>query len=118
MQGFFGIGARAGGNIRKMKWAAADRFCRGLGDGSRLPTREEYEALGRAMRPGERYNPDLIADMRGNWFWSSFSSSRDDDYALVLSVRLYGGIDALHRVFLAVASVVSVSPRVVNLLIL
>ncbi|MEO5968981.1 MAG: hypothetical protein ABIQ95_03565 [Bdellovibrionia bacterium] len=54
-----------------MNWNDADRFCRDLGDGARLPTLEEYESLGRAMSQGGPYNPDRIADMSQNWFWSS-----------------------------------------------
>ncbi|MEO5969125.1 MAG: hypothetical protein ABIQ95_04295 [Bdellovibrionia bacterium] len=60
-----------GGEVREMNWDAANRFCRDLGDGARLPTKEEYGALGRAMGRPNNYNPDMIADMRGNWFWSS-----------------------------------------------
>ncbi|MEO5969411.1 MAG: DUF1566 domain-containing protein [Bdellovibrionia bacterium] len=54
-----------------LNWDAAGGFCRGLGDRARLPTREEYEALGRAMGRPNNYDPDMIADMRGNYFWSS-----------------------------------------------
>jgi hypothetical protein len=63
-----------------MNWGAADAFCRGLGDGARLPTREEYVALGTAMGYPNRYNPDMIADMRGNWFWSSSVPPRSPGY--------------------------------------
>ena len=59
-----------------MNWDAADRFCRALGDGARLPTREEYEALGRAMGRPNNYRSDMIADMRQNWFWSSSVNPR------------------------------------------
>ena len=71
-----GIGARAAG-VRHLNWDAADRFCRGLGDGARLPTREEYLALGRAMGWPNNYRSDRITDMSHNWFWSS---SVDPDY--------------------------------------
>lgn len=60
-----------------MDWKAADRFCRGLGGGARLPTREEFEWLGRAMGRPNHYRSDMIADMRRRWFWSSSVKERD-----------------------------------------
>jgi hypothetical protein len=64
----------------------AIEFCRNLGGGARLPTKEEYEALIRAMSPGGRYNPDLLPDMRGRWFWSSGPNGFDDAW------KFYGNL--------------------------
>ncbi|MEO7162247.1 MAG: hypothetical protein ABI041_04960 [Bdellovibrionia bacterium] len=52
-------------------WKGSIAFCKTLGRGSRLPTREEYEALGRAMGYPNEYDDDLLPDMSGNMFWSS-----------------------------------------------
>lgn len=41
---------------------------------ARLPTKEEYEALKRAMTQNEIYNPDLL-EMNGRLFWTSSTDS-------------------------------------------
>jgi hypothetical protein len=76
------VGEIVGNGVRTMNWDAADRFCRNRGDGARLPTHEEYEALGRAMGRPNNYRADRISDMRQNWFWSSsvFPGHRDMYY--------------------------------------
>jgi hypothetical protein len=55
----------------KMNQIKAMQFCKSLGEGSRLPTREEYEILAKDMGYPHRYNADFMPDMKENWFWSS-----------------------------------------------
>ncbi len=64
-------------SIWTMNYEDATRFCRDLGRGARLPTREEYRALKRVLGGQNRYNPRIISDMVGNGFWSS---SVDPDF--------------------------------------
>jgi hypothetical protein len=54
---------------QRMNQAAAVAFC--AAKGGRLPTKDELDALKRAMSPQGRYNPDFIAGMRDTYFWSS-----------------------------------------------
>jgi hypothetical protein len=55
----------------KMNHAEAVKFCAGLGEGSRLPTIEEFRDLARAMGYPHTYDPRRLPDTEGNWFWSS-----------------------------------------------
>ena len=55
----------------RMNHHDAINFCLGLGGGSRLPTREEYEALSRAMTVNGHYDRNRIPDMSDKWFWSA-----------------------------------------------
>jgi len=63
-----------------MSHADALTFCQALGRGSRLPTHEEWEALAKAMGKGvahRKYDPDLMAGTRGEFFWSSSAYNAD-----------------------------------------
>ncbi len=83
---------------RTMDQRDAVAYCAGLGGGSRLPTKDEYIALSRAM--GSRqpvvyddhghqradydvagYNRNLIPDMNNRWFWSASVHPQDEDGA-------------------------------------
>jgi len=61
----------------------ATRFCADLGEGYRLATNEEFEALARAMGKGTPagYNRDRIPDMSDKWFWSASVHPDDPDSA-------------------------------------
>jgi hypothetical protein len=85
---------REGGGIRYMNWANAKAFCKRLGKGARLPTQEEYDALGRAMGYPNNYNPDMMADVRQNYFWSS--SPIGDRNAWRFN-GIYGHVDSAYR---------------------
>jgi hypothetical protein len=65
----------------KMDQRDAESFCRSLGRGSRLPTKEEFEALSRVMSLGGTYTPDLFPGTIGHLFWSSSVDSRYADSA-------------------------------------
>ncbi len=49
----------------------AEAFCNTLG--GRLPTASEYKALAQALGKNspQGYNPDVIPDLRGRWFWAT-----------------------------------------------
>jgi hypothetical protein len=77
---------------RNMDQRDAVAYCAGLGGGSRLPTKDEYIALSRAM--GSRqpdynalgydlagYNRNLIPDMNNRWFWSASVHPQNDGNA-------------------------------------
>jgi len=66
---------------QKMSQSDAMRYCQHLGGGARLPTREEWEALAKAMSTGGRYNSDLLPGTKGKWFWSSSDAPDDADFA-------------------------------------
>jgi len=59
----------------------AQKFCQGLGEDVRLPTAEEWEALGKIMSPEERFNPDLFPGTRDKAFWSSSIAPGDSGSA-------------------------------------
>jgi hypothetical protein len=63
---------------RSMNQAAAVAFC--AAKGGRLPTKNELDALKRAMTQQGRYNPDLIAGMWDTYFWSSSVHPDGADY--------------------------------------
>lgn len=79
-----------------MDYQAALTFCQELGGGSRLPTREEYEALARSMTVNGRYDHNRIPDMSGNWFWSSSVHPVAPDGAFYFN-GYYGNINVGHR---------------------
>jgi hypothetical protein len=83
----------------RMNQQDAVAYCAGLGGGARLPSKDDYVALSRAM--GSRqpvyfedngngradydtagYNRNLIPDMNGRFFWSASVFPRYDDHAL------------------------------------
>jgi hypothetical protein len=77
---------------RNMNQRDAVAYCAGLGGGARLPTKDEYIALSRAM--GSRqpdynalgydlagYNRNLIPDMNNRWFWSASVHPQNDGNA-------------------------------------
>jgi len=60
---------------KKMNQYDAEKYCQGLG--ARLPTKEDWEALGKIPGPGGKsnFNSDLILPgTKKRWFWSSSSS--------------------------------------------
>jgi hypothetical protein len=59
---------------QKMDHATAILYCQSLGEGARLPSKEEWEALSLVISPGGQYNPDLLPGTQG-WFWSSSVAS-------------------------------------------
>lgn len=78
-----------------MKQGDADAYCTGLGGGARLPTKDEYITLARAMGSVQPecgapdydvagYNRHLIPDMINRVFWSSSFPPRCGDSAFVL----------------------------------
>jgi hypothetical protein len=79
---------------QRMNWQDAKNYCSGLGEGSRLPTADEYRALIRAMSPGGRYNIDLVPDTSGKWFWSS--SPRGDHDAFFFDAD-HGNVNEFFR---------------------
>ena len=52
-----------------MNYADATQFCRSLGEGSRLPSVEEWRALARVMSPDGRFNPESLPDINGHNFF-------------------------------------------------
>jgi hypothetical protein len=56
-----------------MNWQDANNYCANLGDGSRLPTADEYRALKQAMSPGGQYHKNLLPGTQLTHFWSSSS---------------------------------------------
>ena len=69
---------------RKMSQSDAIWYCQTLGGGARLPTKEEWEALAKAMSTGGRYNPESLpgtGGISGKWFWSSSDAPDDADFA-------------------------------------
>ena len=89
-----------------MSHEEATTYCEGLGDGVRLPTREEYKALVQAMRVtdpenvdpdnhGDPYHYDLIPGMDAGWFWSATVDPTDDDQAF----SFFGGLGTLDTAF-------------------
>jgi hypothetical protein len=80
---------------RKMNHDQAVAYCRD--QGARLPTKEEYEALGRAMGRDERgkgYQRNLIPEMEDRWFWSSLYGLGDD-----FAYYFYGNFGSVGYVF-------------------
>ena len=56
----------------KMTQEEAAQYCRGLGGGSRLPTRKDFEALALVMKKdtASGYDPSLVPGIAGHHFWS------------------------------------------------
>lgn len=80
----------------RMNHADAVQFC--LAHGGRLPTKEEYEALGRAMgrgRPGG-YDRNRIAGMDARWFWSGSVHPDNADGAFFFSGN-FGSVASDYR---------------------
>jgi len=79
---------------KEMDHYDAEKYCQGLG--TRLPTKEEWEALSRAMTiPSGKYNPELLPGTKDKSFWSSSVSPNDADFACSFygsngNVDLYG----------------------------
>ncbi len=84
--------------VKKMNQPSAEEFCQNLGGGARLPTREEYEALARAMGAPNHYDRNVIPDMVNNWFWSS-SIHPSDAFYFYYFYGNGGGIYLGHRSF-------------------
>ena len=57
-----------------MSWRGAIDYCAAL-QGSRLPDREAYFALAQGIVRERELQPNKIADMRGNMFWTSVSKA-------------------------------------------
>jgi hypothetical protein len=51
--------------------AAGEEFCRGLGGGSYLPSKEELGLLDGGLGYPDSYDPNQISDQAGRIFWSS-----------------------------------------------
>ncbi len=49
----------------------ATEYCRSLGEGYRLPTKDELENFSAALGYPNRYNPDQVPDQSDKGFWSS-----------------------------------------------
>jgi hypothetical protein len=64
----------------------AEKFCQGLGEEVRLPTKEEWEVLSKIMSPGGIFNPDLFPETKGKGFWSSSVPPLNSD----LAFRFFG----------------------------
>ena len=80
---------------KTMDHADAIQYCQDLGQGARLPTKEEYEALKLAMSPEGKYNPYLLPDIQSKYFWSS-SFRPYSDYAFFFFGN-NGGFITAHR---------------------
>ena len=86
-----------------MNQQGAVAYCASRGGGARLPTKDEYIALSRAMgsRQPDRsapgydsagYNVNLIPDTNNRWFWSASRRPRNDDGAFYFAGNV-GGIN-------------------------
>jgi hypothetical protein len=74
----------------RMNHEAATRYC--AERGATLPTKEQLKALGRAMSPGGRYNPNAIPGARNSVFWSLSVRPSHPDLAFYFSGS-YGFVD-------------------------
>ena len=98
---------------REMSQRDAVAYCASLGGGARLPTKDEYIALSRAMgsrqpdfhAPGydvNGYHRNLIPDMDYQWFWSESVHPQNDVYAFVFISNAgdvnYYGLDGIFSV--------------------
>jgi len=93
---------------RTMNLEDAVAYCAGrLGGNSRLPTKDEYNALSRAMgsrqpdyeAPGfdvAGYNRNLIPGMNNQWFWSASARPRYGGYAFGFN-GFHGVVDDYYR---------------------
>jgi len=67
---------------KEMNQREAERFCQALGQGARLPTKEEWEVLKQVMTiPSRNFNPELLPGTKGKWFWSSSVGPNDAENA-------------------------------------
>lgn len=88
----------------------AEKFCQGLGEQVRLPTKEEWEVVGKIMSPGGIYNPDLFPGIRGKYFWASSVYPANSDLAFYFSgvagkvpINFRGSLNGVRCVVPAVA---------------
>ncbi len=77
--------------VKRMKEREAEQYCRNLGGGARLPVREEYEALGRAMGAPHHYDRNAIPDMAQNYL-PPHGMVHSDFYFWLLSGHIPSGL--------------------------
>ena len=74
---------------RTMTYAKAEKAVKALGEGWRLPSRQELESLLDLSRHSPAINTDVLPDTRSTWYWTSTPCAWNEDAVWI--VHFYYG---------------------------
>ncbi len=80
----------------RVDYATAEKACAALGEGWRLPTRQELESILDLSRHNPAADPGRFPDMKADWYWSSTPCAWSSGRAWCVDFDL-GGVGSLHR---------------------
>lgn len=77
-------------------YATAEKACAALGEGWRLPTRQELESILDLSRHNPSADPERFPDMKSDWYWSSTPCAWSSDHAWCVDFN-NGNVNNNHR---------------------
>ena len=83
-------------NGKNVDYATAEKACAALGEGWRLPTRQELESILDLTRHKPAINTARFPDTKSDWYWTSTPCAWSPDCAWFVSFN-YGDVSFDHR---------------------